>query len=806
NSWPPGWSGSIDDGNGNRVNFTGIEALSVTGSDAAERLAGTSGADVLDGRGGADTMEGGTGADIYHVDSLGDLVVETASDSGTDEIHTALASYTLVDHVEKLVGTSALGQALTGNGLYNTIVGGVGNDLLHGGGVGTGTGGDTLVGGKGNDVYIVTQAADLVQELFNEGFDEVRTALATYTLAATNIESLVGTGNAGQTLRGNAEINFIFGGSGNDRLEGMGGADTLSGGAGDDTMIGGTNNDFYYVNDVGDVVIENAGEGTDEVRTTLASYTLTANVERLIGTVATGQALQGNILANRIDGAAGGDQLTGGDGDDTLNGNGGNDVLVGSAGADTMRGGTGDDVYIIDGADLLVELAGEGRDEVRTAASLYTLAANFEILRAASDASHDFRGNDGDNLLVGGDGNDVLRLHDGGSDVAEGRNGVDSFYFGGAFDGGDLVDGGDNRDSLILQGSYNLTLVHAASGRSSIANVEGISLISGTSTQYGQAGTSLYSYDLTLVDGNTGAGALMKVNGFNLQAGEDFTLDASAETDAALQVYAGFGKDSFTGGQQGDAFIFGHDGRFAAGDSVNGGGGYDVVYLRGDYAIDFNAAGFENALVNVESIAILTSANNEFAGGGDGDFDYAITWADALLAAGATFTVNASRLQAHETFTFDGSAETNGVLRVFGGAAADTLTGGAGADQLHGGGGADVLTGGAGADLFRYSLVSDSTAAAMDVVKGFVAGTDRIDLNRVDARAATTDSNEAFAFIGANAFTAAGPNVPGELRAFNVAGDVWQVEGDVNGDGVADIVIQVHVEAGQSLGAADFVV
>ncbi len=168
--------------------------------------------------------------------------------------------------------------------------------------------------------------------------------------------------------------------------------------------------------------------------------------------------------------------------------------------------------------------------------------------------------------------------------------------------------------------------------------------------------------------------------------------------------------------------------------------------------------------------------------------------------------VNGSRLQAHESFVFDGSQETNGVLRVFGGAAADTLTGGAGADQITGGGGADVLTGGAGADLFRYAATTDSTADATDVIHGFVAGTDRIDVNRVDAKASTADTNEAFAFIGSNAFSAAGPSAPGELRAFNVSANLWQVEGDVNGDGTADLVIQVHVEAGQPLTAADFVI
>jgi hypothetical protein len=92
----------------------------------------------------------------------------------------------------------------------------------------------------------------------------------------------------------------------------------------------------------------------------------------------------------------------------------------------------------------------------------------------------------------------------------------------------------------------------------------------------------------------------------------------------------------------------------------------------------------------------------------------------------------------------------------------------------------------------------------MDTILAFVAGTDRIDVSRVDAKAGTSDANEAFAFIGAAAFSGSGPGSPGELRAFSVSGGLWQVEGDVNGDGVADLVIQVHVEAGQALAAGDF--
>ncbi|HZF96112.1 MAG TPA: calcium-binding protein, partial [Allosphingosinicella sp.] len=768
---------------------------------------GGAGDDVIDGGTGADIMGGLAGNDVFIVDDAGDRVVE-AADEGTDEVRTGLAAYSLADHVEILTGTSAAGQALTGNDLNNVITGGVGNDAIDGG-----AGADTMRGGAGDDVYTADHQMDLVVEAEGGGMDEVRASAASYTLAA-NVELLTGISGNGQTLSGNGLANTIRGGSGDDTLYGEGGddllfggagADIFNGGAGDDVIDGGTGadimgglagNDVFIVDDAGDQVIEAAGEGTDEVRTALASYSLTANVENLTGTSATGQTLTGNGLDNI---------LFGGMGDDTLIGGGGNDILIGFGGSDVLRGQAGDDVYIIDAGDTVVELAGDGIDEVRTQAEIFVLTDTLENLRATSDIGHDFRGNAGNNVIVGAAGNDIIRAQDGGGDLLFGKGGIDSFYMGGAFDNGDYIDGGDNRDSIILQGNYTgLTLTWDITGGSSIANIEGISLLSGSVTQYGQSGTNLYSYNLTLVDGNIAAGALMKINGFNLQGGENFTLNASAETDAPLQVFAGFGIDTLTGGQQADAFIFGHDGRFGAGDRVDGGGGYDVVYLRGDYSIDFNAAGYENAFTNVESLAILTSANNEFAGGGDGDFDYSITWADALLAAGATFTVNASRLQAHETFVFDGSRETDGVLRVFGGAGADTLTGGGASDQLHGGGGADVLRGGAGVDLFRYSAVSDSTTAAKDVIAMFVPGEDKIDLGRVDAKSSTAGLNEAFAFIGASAFSAAGPDAPGEIRAFSVSGSLWRVEGDVNGDGIADLVIDVDLAGGQTLTAGDF--
>ncbi len=111
-------------------------------------------------------------------------------------------------------------------------------------------------------------------------------------------------------MTGNALANSITAGSGND---------TLDGGTGADTMAGGAGNDSYVVDNAGDLVTENAGAGVDTVRTSLASYTLAANVENLVGTAATGQTLTGNALNNTITGGAGNDMLSGGGGNDTIN-------------------------------------------------------------------------------------------------------------------------------------------------------------------------------------------------------------------------------------------------------------------------------------------------------------------------------------------------------------------------------------------------------------------------------------------------------------------------------------------------------
>ncbi len=145
-----------------------------------------------------------------------------------------------------------------------------------------------------------------------------------------------------------------------------------------------------------------------------------------------------------LDGGIGGDLLCAGFGDDTLIGGAGNDHLDGGFGTDYMAGGGGNDVYFVyDSTDITVELAGEGRDEVKSTVS-WILADNFENLTLSGSAM-DGSGNDLDNRIYGnGAANTILGL--GGKDDLRGFAG-DDFLNGGA--GNDRIQGGSGNDTLI---------------------------------------------------------------------------------------------------------------------------------------------------------------------------------------------------------------------------------------------------------------------------------------------------------------------------------------------------------------------
>ncbi|MEO7177339.1 MAG: Ig-like domain-containing protein, partial [Allosphingosinicella sp.] len=394
-------------------------------------------------------------------------------------------------------------------------------------------------------------------------------------------------------------------------------------------------------------------------------------------------------------------------------------------------------------------------------------------------------GDEGDNSLDGSPGPDRFLVGQGGADTLRGFGGDDIFYFGGALTADDNVDGGDGTDTIVLQGDYGggLTL------DGSVTGIEGISMLAGTNTNFGNSGTQLYDYNITVDDANFAAGLRAKINGSALLAGEDLTFDGSAETDASFLVYGGRGVDFLTGGAGNDIFFF-DIGRFAAGDRVVGGDGYDGLFLRGNYTLDFNTRGFSGLLTDIENITLTSATDTRYARGGGSEFDYDLTLSDANVGAGRTLTVSGALLTATETMAVNGSQETDGFLRLFGGAAGDTLIGGANADLLYGGLGGDQLTGGGGADIFRYQSTAESAPGdgTADHILDFTPGTDRIDLGRIDANSEVA-GDQAFTWIGSNAFS----GTAGELRGYS-SDSGWIVEGDVDGDGVADLYIALTLQ------------
>ncbi|MBP1857871.1 beta strand repeat-containing protein [Rhizobium herbae] len=349
-------------------NLTRDDSFTYTlaGGDVATVVVTVSGVDsdgdALRGIGGVnDILTGGIGSDKYFIGDAGDTIVETAGQGTADRVY-AEVSFTLAadDDIEILstitsTGTGAIN--LTGNTLSQTIYGNAGNNILHDGGTSGSplfaSSPDRLVGGDGNDTYLVYNTGDVVVENVNEGTDRVSAGvdyklgsgvhvelLNTTSLAATYAIDLTGNSFA-QTIRGNAGDNILNDG-------GAGAADTL---------IGGDGNDSYLIYNAGDTIVELTGEGNDRVSARV-DFVLAddASIEYLNTTslLATHAIdLTGNNLSQLVRGNAGTNTLDGGDGDDLLYGMGGQDSFRFST---TLSAGNIDRIGDFNVADDRIEL------------------------------------------------------------------------------------------------------------------------------------------------------------------------------------------------------------------------------------------------------------------------------------------------------------------------------------------------------------------------------------------------------------------------------------------------------------------
>lgn len=659
--------GSAQDGYGTNDSFSNIE-----------RVRGSNYNDLIFGNGEPSLLEGLAGNDTYVVGSA-ETVLEAAG-GGIDTVQTE-ADYTLDAELENLTFTGSDNLNGTGNSLDNIITGNSGSNVLEGL-----AGADTLIGGAGDDFYDVDDASDIVTEFLNGGTDTVQ-ANVTYTLSA-EVENLLLTGVANTNGTGNLLDND---------MAGNGGDNALDGGAGADTMSGSTGNDSYVVDDYGDEIVENVGEGNDTVSADIG-YELGDNVENLV-----------LLGAGDIDGSGNSRR-------NSLIGNAGSNVLDGGAGVDTLAGGLGDDVYVVSAGDVVVENASEGVDTVISRGS-YTLGANLENLTIVGYGNYSGAGNTLGNLIIGNASrNQVLGLD--GNDRISGKDG-DDVLDGGA--GADTMIGGDDDDSYSVDNASDVVKEGADAGMDTVlagvtytlsGNMENLVLtssanIDGTgnvldNTISGSSGNNV-------LDGGIGADAMLGGNG-------DDTYVVDNAGDAVTET-ASQGIDTVRAGIS-----------YALGAEV------EKLSLMGSANIDGTGNSLDNAIKgNLGDNLLNGGAGADTLTGSSGNDIYVVdvgdTVVEAAAAAGGVDTVRAdfsySLATGVENLELLGSGNINGTGNsqnnlMYGNSGANQLAGGAGNDTLGGSGIGDILTGGAGNDTYLVDsavVILENAGGGTDTVK-----------------------------------------------------------------------------------------
>jgi Ca2+-binding RTX toxin-like protein len=398
----------------------------LTGGSGNDQLFGGAGNDTLLGKGGNDLLFGGAGNDTL------------IGGAGDDQV---------------------FGQAGNDRMIWNP---GDGSDLFEGG-----DGNDTaeVNGGNASETFTITANGARVR------FDRLDPApffldIGTTENLVVNMNGGDDTITAGNGLAGLIKLT-IDGGAGNDTITGGDGNDTLLGGDGNDLITGGRGNDTAQLGAGDDTFVWNPGDGSDTVEGQAGSDTLVFNganldekidisangshtrLTRDIGTVTMDLNGVEHIDVNALGGA---DTITVND----LSGTDVSEININLAGA----GGGGDgqpDTIVINATnddDVVVVFGDNGGVSV---VGLHTQvnitgfeAANDRIVinglagddvvdasgLAAGSIQLTANGSDGDDVLVGSPGNDILT----------GGPGDDTLLSGG---GQDILDGGPGNNTVL---------------------------------------------------------------------------------------------------------------------------------------------------------------------------------------------------------------------------------------------------------------------------------------------------------------------------------------------------------------------
>jgi Ca2+-binding RTX toxin-like protein len=681
-------------GSGNDQLSGGGAGDCLDGGDGNNTLRGDAGDDVLVGLVGADLLYGGMGDDRYSIERSAAVFESPGEGTDTVEIRSstpALITYTLGANLENLTlmqagrGTgNELDNALTGSTGDDVLAGLAGNDVYRGGG-----GADSLFDAAiSNDVYrvgefdgadaIVDGGGDDVLELIDDPANTDAPDPARVRLVDTGDGLLVSIAR-----RDGYAPNGVV-------------------------LVAGMYQDFGVL--AAERAIERISFADGTVWNLAAIQQRAADTSGRIVGGALDDVLQGTAGAEVLVGKGGADRIEGGAGDDVLVGGAGNDLLDGGPGADQMAGGAGDDTYYVDGFDDMIVEAGNGG--IDTIVGSGRMGPNIERLVVGPAGGAGAYGNNLDNEMIGGPGNDVL---DGGAgnDTLTGGGGADRLS-GGAGDDTYYTDGFDTVYEVANEG---VDTVYASAYASlwSWSNVENLTL-TGTGSFNG-TGNALAN----VLIGNAGN------NELSGDAGNDF-LDGGPGAD---RLIGGSGNDSYVVDDAADLVI---EMSGQGTDSVAASVSYvlDVnvenLTLTGSAAINGTGNGLANTLQGNAGDNLLDGgAGGDTLRGGAGEDTYIVDSTSDVVTespGGGTDRVLASVTRTlgsdQEHLTLTGSAAINGT----GNAGANHLAGNGNNNTLNGAGGNDVLQGSAGNDTLADTIgrgVHDGGDGA-DILAG---GTDR---------------------------------------------------------------------------------
>lgn len=357
-----------------------------------------------------------------------------------------------------------------------------------------------------------------------------------------------------------------------------------------------------------------------------------------------------------------------------------------------------------DGGELERRITDEGGREIVTSSLeagglriLGSFRSDIVVLQGSSDEDEIY-GNEGDDLLDGVAGNDVL----------DGGDGDDTLFSGG---GEDVLRGGSGNDYLFVVGDQRLNLEYTHSFR--LDAIEGGNLIDGGD---GDDVIVLSGQSDDTVDGGAGDDRIRwdgEVTWFGHQqyAGQDL-------------IRGGTGNDTLSGstgsdtlfGDEGDDVLFANQGQ----DILYGGEGNDLLQMASTNTANYISARFHGGAGN-DTVRGGNDTNRVWAGtgddlvigGADRNYIYGDEGNDTLLGAD----------DSDDIFGGDGDdiiVGGNGFNDLEGGAGNDSITGGSFRDNVDGGHGADTIEGGAYSDILSGGADVDA-----DLVNGG-AGDDTI--------------------------------------------------------------------------------